>query len=112
MKITVSHNPKACDTFGDFETNTEALEAYKMSKEVVTYLTDIENVDEALENAFYLTNSIDSAWFENFHKLNIKAEESRSTSVHDFVTVIETGSSPVTYAVAGCGFTKVTNIKE
>ena len=74
------------------------------------YLKERMTNSDLLNHTFYMTNSVESAWFEN-KELNV-AENAicgcRSTSVGDIIEVEDndTGVTDV-YMVAGCGFMKV-----
>ena len=97
MKITVVQytltNPD--------EVNAAGWGAAQYTPRVVAF-TIVENMDisEALELAFFKTQHIDSAWFEDaFWQYT---QESRSSMVGDWVTIDDK-----TYKVADIGFEKM-----
>ena len=64
---------------------------------VISYLT---STDDALNDAYRQTNSIEYYWGDNFGEVD---EKFRSTSVCDIIEVDD-----IKYMVAGCGFKRIT----
>ncbi len=66
----------------------------------------VESIDVWLEEAYKLTNSIDSAWYEtnsSFVDVSVEALKGcRSTSIGDIVQI-----QGVSYMVASCGFLQI-----
>jgi hypothetical protein len=111
MLITIRHLPR--ETYRDMSCIYDDEQRARFAKEELknnNYIrvADIElideNIDKSLSLAYELTNSIDSAWYDNadIDVANNAKEGCRSTSVGDIIQI--QGKS---YMVAGCGFIEI-----
>jgi len=97
MKVSVYHN-----AFGD--------EFVK----VASYVSKKEHHSVALEEAFHLTNTIDSAWYDNqdleIHR-DLRRNGIRTTSVEDFIEIADGKGATKWYRVENFGF-KAINLND
>ena len=78
-------------------------------------LSGYASPEDACERAFFLTNTIDRAWFNNplsgaTELVRLRGE--RSTSVGDLMTVSTNDGDEFVFEVADCGFKRLVPLSE
>lgn len=95
--------------------------AFETTPEHVASLTSPQSVESALEEAFTGTQNLETSWVESRGQRNVRVEPTesvlqrqgcRSTSVGDYVRIIDAQGQESFYRCGGCGWSLITDRSE